>query len=170
MAFISSRIARQLQFLPDDSVVAELKSISSLASAMLSFNQMNTLYPRTMPLSEEIQRLLKWEPPLVDAACCLPSAFIVGLLSAWACQKQAERQKLCDWFQPCSCYWSKSIPSWLASCWLLLFVVMFVYCALKAYLSRAAYYALKGRYTKAILNCSEAVRLQPYSVRTYLYR
>eukprot|EP00118_Oscarella_pearsei_P015724 m.143590 g.143590 ORF g.143590 m.143590 type:complete len:1883 (+) comp38394_c1_seq23:49-5697(+) len=40
----------------------------------------------------------------------------------------------------------------------------------QAYLSRAAYYALNKRYTKAILNCNESARLQPYSVRTYLYR
>ena len=45
-----------------------------------------------------------------------------------------------------------------------------VYDCTQAYLARAAYYGLKGMYTKAILNCNEAIRLQPNSVRAYLYR
>uniref|UniRef100_A0A5F8GNR0 Tetratricopeptide repeat domain 6 n=1 Tax=Monodelphis domestica TaxID=13616 RepID=A0A5F8GNR0_MONDO len=40
----------------------------------------------------------------------------------------------------------------------------------KAYISRAAFYGLKGRYSKAILNCNEAIRIFPNSVRAYLYR
>ena len=43
-------------------------------------------------------------------------------------------------------------------------------CVVQAYLSRACYYGLKGVYTKAILNCNEAIKLQPNSVRAYLYR
>ena len=42
--------------------------------------------------------------------------------------------------------------------------------ALQAYLSRACFYGMKGQYTKAILNCNEAIRLRPTSVRAYLYR
>ena len=40
----------------------------------------------------------------------------------------------------------------------------------QAYLGRAAYYGMKGRYAKAIMNCNEAIKLQPNSVRAYLYR
>ena len=40
----------------------------------------------------------------------------------------------------------------------------------KVYLSRAAFYGAKGRYSKAILNCNEAIKIQPKSVRVYLYR
>lgn len=40
----------------------------------------------------------------------------------------------------------------------------------QAYLSRVAYYGLKGRYSKAILNCNEAIRLYPESVRAYICR
>lgn len=40
----------------------------------------------------------------------------------------------------------------------------------KAYLSRVAYYGLKGRYSKAILSCNEAIQIYPQSVRAYLYR
>lgn len=40
----------------------------------------------------------------------------------------------------------------------------------QAYLSRACYYGSRGNYTKAILNCNEAIKLQPNSVRAYLYR
>lgn len=40
----------------------------------------------------------------------------------------------------------------------------------KAYLSRVAYYGLKGRYSKAILNCNEAIKICPKNVRAYLYR
>lgn len=40
----------------------------------------------------------------------------------------------------------------------------------KAYLCRVAYYGLKGRYSKAILNCNEAIRLYPESVRAYICR
>ena len=40
----------------------------------------------------------------------------------------------------------------------------------KAYLSRVAFYGLKGRYSKAILNCNEAIKIYPQSVRAYIYR
>jgi Tfp pilus assembly protein PilF len=40
----------------------------------------------------------------------------------------------------------------------------------QAYLSRACYYGMKKNYTKAILSCNEAIKLQPKSVRAYLYR
>lgn len=40
----------------------------------------------------------------------------------------------------------------------------------QAFLTRAAYYGLQGKYSKAILNCNEAIKLQPNSIRTYLYR
>ena len=40
----------------------------------------------------------------------------------------------------------------------------------QAYLSRAAYFGQQGRYTKAILNCNEAVVLKPNSVRAFVYR
>lgn len=40
----------------------------------------------------------------------------------------------------------------------------------QAYLARAAFYGRSGRYTKAILNCNEAIRITPGSVRAYLYR
>ncbi|XP_060031436.1 tetratricopeptide repeat protein 6 isoform X2 [Erinaceus europaeus] len=40
----------------------------------------------------------------------------------------------------------------------------------QAYLSRAAFYGLKGRYSKAILNCNEAIKIYPKSVRAYIYR
>ncbi|XP_060149591.1 tetratricopeptide repeat protein 6 [Globicephala melas] len=40
----------------------------------------------------------------------------------------------------------------------------------QAYLSRVAYYGLKGRYSKAILSCNEAIQIYPQSVRAYLYR
>ncbi|XP_072485861.1 tetratricopeptide repeat protein 6 isoform X3 [Notamacropus eugenii] len=40
----------------------------------------------------------------------------------------------------------------------------------QAYISRAAYYGMKGRYSKAILNCNEAIRIYPNSVRAFLYR
>ncbi|XP_042308112.1 tetratricopeptide repeat protein 6 [Sceloporus undulatus] len=43
-------------------------------------------------------------------------------------------------------------------------------CLLEAYLSRAAYYGSKGRFSKAIMNCNEAIKLKPRSVRAYLYR
>uniref|UniRef100_A0AC11BI69 Tetratricopeptide repeat domain 6 n=1 Tax=Ovis aries TaxID=9940 RepID=A0AC11BI69_SHEEP len=39
-----------------------------------------------------------------------------------------------------------------------------------AYLSRVAYYGLKGRYAKAILSCNEAIKIYPQSVRAYVYR
>ena len=41
---------------------------------------------------------------------------------------------------------------------------------LKAYLGRAAYYGSKKRYAKAIMNCNEALRLHPNSVRALVYR
>jgi len=37
-------------------------------------------------------------------------------------------------------------------------------------LSRAAYFGQQGRYTKAILNCNEAINLKPNSVRAFVYR
>ncbi|XP_053528490.1 tetratricopeptide repeat protein 6 isoform X3 [Artibeus jamaicensis] len=40
----------------------------------------------------------------------------------------------------------------------------------EAYLSRVAFYGLKGRYSKAILNCNEAIKIYPHSVRAYIYR
>ncbi|XP_038612853.1 LOW QUALITY PROTEIN: tetratricopeptide repeat protein 6 [Tachyglossus aculeatus] len=40
----------------------------------------------------------------------------------------------------------------------------------QAYLSRAAFYGMKGRYSKAILNCNEAIRIHPESMRAFLYR
>uniref|UniRef100_A0A1I8F7H0 TPR_REGION domain-containing protein n=1 Tax=Macrostomum lignano TaxID=282301 RepID=A0A1I8F7H0_9PLAT len=40
----------------------------------------------------------------------------------------------------------------------------------QVYLSRAAHYACEGRYSKAVLNCNEALRLQPQCVRALLYR
>uniref|UniRef100_A0A8C6XGB3 Tetratricopeptide repeat domain 6 n=1 Tax=Naja naja TaxID=35670 RepID=A0A8C6XGB3_NAJNA len=40
----------------------------------------------------------------------------------------------------------------------------------QAYLSRAAYYGSKGRYSKAIMNCTEALKIEQHSVRAYLYR
>jgi len=40
----------------------------------------------------------------------------------------------------------------------------------QAYLSRAAYFGQQGRYTKAILNCNEAVKLKPNSVRAFVYQ
>ncbi|XP_078190934.1 tetratricopeptide repeat protein 6 isoform X11 [Callithrix jacchus] len=39
-----------------------------------------------------------------------------------------------------------------------------------AYLSRVAFYGLKGRYSKAILNCNMAIKIYPEGVRAYLYR
>ncbi|KAJ8353540.1 hypothetical protein SKAU_G00211070 [Synaphobranchus kaupii] len=40
----------------------------------------------------------------------------------------------------------------------------------QAYLSRAALFGAERRYANAILNCNEAIEIQPYSVRAYLYR
>ena len=40
----------------------------------------------------------------------------------------------------------------------------------EAFLARACIYGIKERYTKAILNCNEAIKLSPKSVRGYLYR
>uniref|UniRef100_A0AAY3ZXR1 Tetratricopeptide repeat domain 6 n=1 Tax=Denticeps clupeoides TaxID=299321 RepID=A0AAY3ZXR1_9TELE len=40
----------------------------------------------------------------------------------------------------------------------------------QVYLSRAAFYGAKGFYSKAILNCNEAISIQPNSTRAYLYR
>ncbi|KAM9239187.1 LOW QUALITY PROTEIN: tetratricopeptide repeat protein 6 [Leptosomus discolor] len=39
----------------------------------------------------------------------------------------------------------------------------------KVYMSRAAYYGTKGKYSKAILNCNEAIRILPNS-EAYFYR
>ncbi|XP_053330275.1 uncharacterized protein LOC128504265 [Spea bombifrons] len=40
----------------------------------------------------------------------------------------------------------------------------------QAYLSRAAFYGIRKRYSKAIMNCNAAIKVQPSSVRAYLYR
>ncbi len=40
----------------------------------------------------------------------------------------------------------------------------------EAFLARACIYGIKGRFTKAILNCNQAIKLSPKSVRGYLYR
>ena len=40
----------------------------------------------------------------------------------------------------------------------------------QAFLARAAHYGRTGRYSKAILNCNEAIRIVPNSVRAYVYR
>ena len=40
----------------------------------------------------------------------------------------------------------------------------------QAYLSRACYYALSQRFTKAILNCNKAIEMEPNSVRSYMTR
>ncbi|MGH0182233.1 UNVERIFIED_CONTAM: hypothetical protein FKN15_009259 [Acipenser sinensis] len=40
----------------------------------------------------------------------------------------------------------------------------------QVYLSRAAFYGEKCRYSKAVLNCNEAIKIHPKSVRAYLYR
>ncbi|XP_067895393.1 uncharacterized protein ttc6 isoform X2 [Heterodontus francisci] len=40
----------------------------------------------------------------------------------------------------------------------------------EVYLSRAVYFAMQGRYLKAILSCNEALKLQPQSIRAFLYR
>jgi tetratricopeptide (TPR) repeat protein len=40
----------------------------------------------------------------------------------------------------------------------------------QAYLSWACYYGTMGNYTKAILSCNEAIKLQANSVGAYLYR
>lgn len=37
-------------------------------------------------------------------------------------------------------------------------------------MSRAAYYGSKGRYSKAIMNCNEAIKILPNSARAYFYR
>jgi len=46
----------------------------------------------------------------------------------------------------------------------------FIWFLCQAFLSRAAYYGMKGRYSKGIMSCNEAIKLQPRSVRAYLYR
>ena len=40
----------------------------------------------------------------------------------------------------------------------------------QSFLARAAHYGKTGRFSKAILNCNEAIRLEPASVRAYLCR
>lgn len=37
-------------------------------------------------------------------------------------------------------------------------------------MGRAAYYGSKGRYSKAIMNCNEAIKIDPNSVEAYFYR
>lgn len=37
-------------------------------------------------------------------------------------------------------------------------------------MGRAAYYGSKGRYSKAIMNCNEAIKIHPNSVKAYFYR
>lgn len=41
---------------------------------------------------------------------------------------------------------------------------------LQAYLARASHFGKDGRYPKAILNCNEAIKLVPKSVRAFLCR
>jgi tetratricopeptide (TPR) repeat protein len=41
---------------------------------------------------------------------------------------------------------------------------------IEAYLTRAAYYGSNGRLPKAIMNCTEAINIEPETVRGYLYR
>lgn len=48
-------------------------------------------------------------------------------------------------------------------------LVLFL-CGFQAFLSRAAYYGMKNRFSKGIMSCNEAIKLQPKSVRAYLYR
>ena len=40
----------------------------------------------------------------------------------------------------------------------------------QAYLVRAEQFAQEGRFAKAILNCNEAIALQPNSSRAFMYR
>ena len=40
----------------------------------------------------------------------------------------------------------------------------------KGYLTRAAYYGMNNRISKAIMNCTEAINIEPKSIRAYLYR
>ena len=40
----------------------------------------------------------------------------------------------------------------------------------QAYLARASHYGRTGRHSKAILNCNEAIKLMPTSVRAHLVR
>ena len=40
----------------------------------------------------------------------------------------------------------------------------------QAFLAQAAHYGRTGRYSKAILNCNEAIRIVPNSVWAYVYR
>ncbi|XP_060684942.1 uncharacterized protein ttc6 [Hemiscyllium ocellatum] len=40
----------------------------------------------------------------------------------------------------------------------------------EVYLSRAVYYAIQGRFLKAILSCNEALKIEPRSVRAFLCR
>ncbi|XP_048456382.1 uncharacterized protein ttc6 [Rhincodon typus] len=40
----------------------------------------------------------------------------------------------------------------------------------EVYLSRAVYYAMQGRYLKAILSCNEALKIEPRSIRAFLCR
>lgn len=37
-------------------------------------------------------------------------------------------------------------------------------------MSRAAYYGSQGRYSKAILNCNEVLKIHPNSAQAYFYR
>lgn len=37
-------------------------------------------------------------------------------------------------------------------------------------MGRGAYYGSKGRYSKAIMNCNEAIKIHPNSVEAYFYR
>ena len=49
-------------------------------------------------------------------------------------------------------------------------LICFFFFFFQAFLSRAAYYGMKGRYSKGIMSCNEAIKLQPRSVRAYLCR
>lgn len=40
----------------------------------------------------------------------------------------------------------------------------------QAFLARAAHYGRTGRHSKAILNCNEAIKIAPNSVRAHIYR
>lgn len=44
------------------------------------------------------------------------------------------------------------------------------YSCFKVHLSRAALYGAEGRYAKAVLDCNEAIRIHPKSVKAYLYK
>lgn len=61
-------------------------------------------------------------------------------------------------------------PNQPGLCLILLSLVSFKMHNKQVYLSRATFYGTRGRYSKAILNCNQAIKVQPNSVRAYLYR